>query len=99
MSATRRAEGFRLLFCVLLLGASSVAMARDVRLQGANGDGGGDCPASAANPEIEPDVARPASKAVSSPARKAKSAPSVRGNDSGTVRAPRWHSFLPGMFR
>lgn len=99
MSVTCRAKGFRLLFCLLLLGASSVAMARDVRLQGANGDGGGDCPANGAGAEVEPDVTRPVSKAAASPARKAKSVPSVRGNDPGAVRAPRWHSFLPGMFR
>lgn len=99
MSVTRRAEGFRLLCCLLLLGASSVAMARDVRLQGANGDGGGGCRASAADAGVEPDIPPPASKPVSAPARKANSAPSLRGNDSDTVRAPRWHSFLPGMFR
>lgn len=97
MPATSR--GFRLLFCLLLLGASSAALARDIHLQGANGDGGGDCPAGSADTSVDPDIAHPAAKAAPSPSRKAKSAPSVRGNEPGNMRAPRWHSFLPGMFR
>ena len=28
-----------------------------------------------------------------------KSRPEVRGNDTAPGRAPRWHRFLPGMFR
>ena len=28
-----------------------------------------------------------------------KSRPAVRGNDTTPGRAPRWHRFLPGMFR
>ncbi len=28
-----------------------------------------------------------------------KAAPATRGNGTSPVRAPRWHRFLPGMFR
>jgi hypothetical protein len=49
------------------------------------------------------DQADPANK--SAPAKRAaapavnKAHPAVRGNDATPGRAPRWHRFLPGMYR
>ena len=64
--------------CLLLLCLSSVASARDVRMHGANGDGGA-CPDATATPVI------PAATTATKP--------------PSTPYMPRWHSFLPGMFR
>jgi hypothetical protein len=90
-----RAVMFRYaLIVVLLCAASSISLARDVQMHGANGDGGSEvCPdqAPAATPKRAPAVR----------SGKAKAPASLRGGDStdAGVRAPRWHSFLPGMFR
>jgi hypothetical protein len=98
MPASRQIPGSRyLLLCLLLLSAGSMAGAREVRLHGPNGDGG--CP-DAATPAA---TAAPA-KSAATPAphaTKIKPVITVRGggDDSSTSHAPRWHSFLPGMFR
>ena len=87
---------FRYVFLVLLLCcASSISLARDVQMHGANGDGGS---------EACPDQTAPAATPRRAPVTrtdKAKTPASLRGGDSADagVRAPRWHSFLPGMFR
>lgn len=82
-----------------LLALSMGAVAREVRHQGPNGDGG-DCPIAAA--EAETGTPAPARRAAD-PRGKAKASPMVRGsggNDGeGATARPRWHSFLPGMFR
>jgi hypothetical protein len=98
MPAPRNIRGSRyLLLCLLLLSAGSMAGAREVRLHGPNGDGG--CP----------DAATPATAAAPTKAaapttthtEKIKPVITVRGggDDNGVSHAPRWHSFLPGMFR
>jgi hypothetical protein len=99
MSAPRNTQGSRyLLLCLLLLSASSMAGAREVRLHGPNGDGG--CPDTAT-----PATAAAAPTKVATPttthADKIKPVITVRGggDDNGVSHAPRWHSFLPGMFR
>lgn len=99
MPASRQIPGSRyLLLSLLLLSAGSMAGAREVRLHGPNGDGG--CP-DAATPAA---TAAPA-KATTTPAIRAtkiKPVVTVRssgGDDNTTSHAPRWHSFLPGMFR
>lgn len=89
---------FRYAFLVLLLCcASPISMARDVQLHGANGDGGSEvCPEQAA-------AAPTTRRTPITRTGKAKAPASLRGGDSAadasSVRAPRWHSFLPGMFR
>ena len=100
MPATRQLHGSRyLLLCLLLTSAGAMAGAREVRLHGPNGDGG--CP-DATTPAAP--AAAPAN-ATTTPVRhadKIKPVITVRGggsDDSGTTHAPRWHSFLPGMFR
>jgi hypothetical protein len=98
MPASRQIPGSRyLLLCLLLLSAGSMAGAREVRLHGPNGDGG--CPDAA----IPATAAAPAQAAAptAAPAHKIKPVITVRGggDDTSTSHAPRWHSFLPGMFR
>lgn len=90
-----------LLACVMSL-AMSTAMARDVeRLSAA--DAGG-CPADLAAAKAEAEE-KPAEEVARSPkpsSAPVRSKPMVRGSDapSGSrLGAPRWHSFLPGMFR
>ena len=85
----------RLALALLLVSASAPSGARDLRQLGPGGDGGS-CPEAVAG-EDAPDVVRSTDKRSPAPARP-KSAV-TRGGDSGSVRAPRWHSFLPGMFR
>lgn len=90
-------QGFRMVFCVLLLAASSAAMAREVRLNGANGNGG-DCPEALASETATPHTIgkRPAAATRG----KAKAPATFRGSsDDNISRTPRWHRFLPGMVR
>ena len=98
--------------CLLLAAAAASAGNREPRMHGPNGDGGStECPP--VDNGTAPDAATPATtsttKPGATPAAKpapasvhAKPAITVRGggNDDGSnVHAPRWHSFLPGMFR
>lgn len=86
---------------LLIVCASLPVAAREVRLQDANGESG-TCPEAAAE-------AAAAAEAQGTPVRattkrtaaqpKGKTPPAARGNDVSGGRAPRWHSFLPGMFR
>ena len=92
----------QIVLSVALLCASGLAMAAESRQLGPDGDG--NCPetgtaANDATDEADPDAA-------AAPARrtqKAKPTPAARsggGNGAGQRNtAPRWHSFLPGMFR
>lgn len=84
----------RLALCLLLTFASFSVGARDVRQAGANG-AGGVCPDELSATVDETAPVSAAGKRV--PA--AKSAPAARGGDNQSARPPRWHSFLPGMFR
>ncbi len=97
MLVLSRVEGFRIIVCLLLLCASSMVMAREVRLHGAN-SGGGECPDVVA---AEPDAPRAIdNKRAPAATRSKATAPiSFRGNDDTGARTPRWHRFLPGMFR
>lgn len=98
MPAPRKTQGSRyLLLSLLLLSAGSMAGAREVRLHGPNGDGG--CP-DAATPVA---VTAPAKSAATTTTHGTKIKPVITvrggGDDTSTSHAPRWHSFLPGMFR
>lgn len=89
---------------MLALGVASVASAttRDVAMHGPNGDGGGDCDTTeAATPATaraatDTRATKPAKRA---PATRIKPIVPVRGGDDDAGHGPRWHSFLPGMFR
>jgi hypothetical protein len=86
----------RLALCLLLLALSPVASARDVRMHGPNGDGGA-CNDPPATPVIAPAPAKHLPVALHG---KVKTPPLFRGgDDDSSAHAPRWHSFLPGMFR
>lgn len=85
-------------FCLalLLICACAGVSAREVRLQSPNGETG-TCPelqAQAATPKAAPAPVR--SKPAAKPA-----ATTQGGGGEASVRGqgPRWHSFLPGMFR
>lgn len=82
---------------LLLACLSFPLMAKDVRQLGPNSGGGSSEDAA----QIEP--AAPAARAAAPSHRQAQPAAQTRqtpirdgGND---IRPPRWHSFLPGMFR
>lgn len=102
MPALRRAEsclhiGSRAFACLLLLLVSSLAMARDARMHGANG-GGGECPEAAAAAAVAKPA--PAAKALPATTGKTRAPTTFRGGSDDTdARTPRWHRFLPGMFR
>lgn len=81
----------------------SAALARDIERLSA-GDAGG-CPADLAAAKAQADTkdndaAAHAAKPAPPPVR---AKPTVRGSDTTStgvrLHAPRWHSFLPGMFR
>lgn len=92
---------YRFPLCLLLLCASATASAREARLLGADGNGGS-CPEiAAAVAEAEADMPSTRPRAAAANASRGKTAkPSgARGSDGQRVQTPRWHSFLPGMFR
>lgn len=81
----------RLCLCLLIALASTVVAARELKLSTANS---GSCPDSiAAGKEPVRNNAR-----ATAPVRESKAKPSVH-SDVGSRQSPRWHSFLPGMFR
>ena len=88
------------LFCLALLLAGGQAMAVESRHLDANGsgacpDGGG---TAAATAQDEADVDTDTAPAPAHRAPKAAKPPAARASGNrGT--APRWHSFLPGLFR
>ena len=92
----------RIAACLLLVCVSASVSARDIRLQSPSGDGGR-CPeVAAAVAESNASVTTTKPHATPAPATRAKvSKPvSARGeSDTPRISAPRWHSFLPGMFR
>jgi hypothetical protein len=86
----------RLALLLLLSCIASTVAARDAQLL--SPDGGG-CQIEQDDPVVA-ETAREADKRPDQPAAKAR--PPMRrdtGADASSVRPPRWHSFLPGMFR
>ncbi len=90
----------RLALCLLLLSFAAGAHAREIPLHGPNGDGG-----SCGDDAGAPLAAETQAKAVpAAPSRhvKPRTPATLRGGSGGGddgLHAPRWHSFLPGMFR
>ena len=83
----------RVLIALLLLTLAMSAEAREARLAGPDGDGSScsaDYAASSA-PDVDP------GRAARRP--EAEKPGASRGADPDAARGPRWHSFLPGMFR
>lgn len=90
----------RLLICLLLACIALPVAAREVARMDANGAGAG-CPV-AEEAESDADAARTGGKRATPAPTRAKATTAVRrgGGDADTGgRAPRWHSFLPGMIR
>ena len=83
----------RIALCLLFAVASATVAAREVKM---SSPGSGACPDKQA---AEKDVARRSARSAV-PARETKVKPSVHSDvPSGRLQSPRWHSFLPGMFR
>lgn len=84
----------KLLLCLLLIGLSLPAAAREEVTMTASD---GDC---TAVQDTEADATRGTEKRTLPAAGKARPAARRGGSDAeAATRAPRWHSFLPGMFR
>ena len=87
---------FRICLCLLHRSRQfDGSAAREIKLSSANS---GSCPESIA---LERDASPCAQPRAAAPAREAKAKPSVaqRCRRSSRMQSPRWHSFLPGMFR
>ena len=88
------------LLSIVLLGACGQALAVEASQMAA--DGGGSCPDSAAAGNDRMDDAEADPNAPATPVKrtpKAKAAAAPRDSSGTRSTAPRWHSFLPGMFR
>lgn len=95
----------RIAFCLLLLCLAAGVHARDIRMHGPNGDGGGSCadessaPLASLAPAGKATPAAPVHRAGKPKAPTALRSGGGGGGDDTGMHAPRWHSFLPGMFR
>jgi hypothetical protein len=99
---TRRIPMIALLPLCLAFAGGAAAGSHDVAMHGPNGNGGSDCDQPAAT---APEAANPKPVPTPAPAVKrsnrVKPVVSVRSGDGddSSGHTPRWHSFLPGMFR
>jgi hypothetical protein len=107
MNASRHVPAL-LALCLLSSAAAVSAGNREPRMHGPGGDGG-ECTQAdtGTTPDAAPAATTTTAKPGATPAVKPpaathiKPAITVRGgsDDGSSVHAPRWHSFLPGMFR
>ena len=89
----------RLALVLLLTCISFPLMARDLRQMGPNGGAGCDDAAQTDDAAAPAAAQRPSAHTVRSPAKARPPAVRSSGDGVGEIRPPRWHSFLPGMFR
>ena len=83
----------RTCICLLIVFASATVAAREIKLSDANS---GSCPESmSVTAKADP---RPAVRTVV-PVRDVKAKPAHSDLSNPRQQSPRWHSFLPGMFR
>ena len=75
---------------LLLVLASATVAARDVKHADANG---------ACSSQVEERTATSEVSRYPAATKPAKPRPSVHGDAPARMQSPRWHSFLPGMFR
>ncbi|MFZ5656068.1 MAG: hypothetical protein ACOY37_03235 [Pseudomonadota bacterium] len=85
----------RICLCLLIAFASAGVGAREVKLSSPDG---GSCAEADASPRPAKQKIGPAARA-SGPARETRTRPSLHSDSDPTSGRPRWHSFLPGMFR
>lgn len=83
----------RLCLCLLFALTSATVAAREVKMSSPNSGACPDADSSADGVE----VAVPAARATAP--RETKITPSVHSDVPNRLGSPRWHSFLPGMFR
>lgn len=87
----------RIVVCLLIALASATVAARESKLSDADG---GSCPDAAARSSATRAPDRdPASMAAPVKKTKANSLPGNNGGGDSRLQSPRWHRFLPGMFR
>ena len=86
----------RIALSLLLVCACVSIDAREIRLSGANGDGGS-CPDLTAAATTDAAAEKP--RATTQPVRAKPAKPAATRATGDRVSTPRWHSFLPGMFR
>lgn len=89
----------RTVLVLLLASLSFPLMAKDVRQLGPNGGGGCSDDLAQADGSASPAKNAAAPAARPHPAAKPRPAASHGGDGGSDLRPPRWHSFLPGMFR
>lgn len=82
----------RLCICLVSIVLSTGVAAREVKMSSPNS---GACKESVAADKVE---ATPADVRVKA-ARETRAKPSIHSDTSSRLGSPRWHSFLPGMFR
>ena len=90
----------RIALCLLIALASASVAARESKLSAPGGDGA--CPSQSQRQAEDRIPVREAAPTLA-PANKTKVSPRSGGGDSdgpgGRIPSPRWHRFLPGMFR
>ncbi len=89
----------RLALVLLLTCLSFPLMARDVRHLGPDDGSACDDATQADDAAATATPARPSTHPARTPARPRPPAVRSSGDGVGEIRPPRWHSFLPGMFR
>jgi len=87
------------LFLLLLCASLPLAAAHEVRMLSAAGDGGGCTDSHAVQDDDSAQPAGSSAVPAAHTAKPVKAKPAVRHTGDVDVRPPRWHSFLPGMFR
>jgi hypothetical protein len=95
-TAMRRSRLLPVTLLMLALVSLPVA-ARTSALSNASEDAA-NCPDAGAATDDQTDPANKSARAKRA-AAPATTKPQVRGNDATPARAPRWHRFLPGMYR
>ena len=85
----------RICLCLLIAVASTGAMAREVRLLSPEDS----CPEASAT-SLKPSKQKVVPRDSAAPARETRARPSLHSDsEPAGLGKPRWHSFLPGMFR
>ena len=82
----------RLCLCLLVALSSAAVAAREVKMSSPNS---GACP----DNHVSSEPASVAPPVRASVPRETKIKPSVHSDVPSRLNSPRWHSFLPGMFR